>query len=330
MSQKRRVPLIALASALALVLSLGACGGSPAPSAPVAPSTLGVAGDVTTDANAWVEYTIGNAPLIITAPHGGALKPASIPDRSCAACLTDADVNTEDLARRVAAQFLSRTGRRVHLVINRLARTKLDANREVVEATDGNVAVVPAWTAYHTFIDSAGGRIAASPGRGLLLDLHGHGHTIARLELGYTISASDLRLGDAALAASGAISRSSVARLAGDDVARAAPVALLRGSTSLGALFVANGFPAVPSPSDLAPAAADLYFDGGYTTQRHGSSAGGSVDAVQVEAFRVGARDTPESLDRYAAAIVTVALEYLRVHYGWTPTVAATMAAFGR
>jgi len=325
MIPSRRSLRTALAFALsaALALALGACGGgSSAPPAPTAPVTLGVAGDVRTDANAWIQYTIGNAPLIISAPHGGSLAPASLRDRTCAACLTDTDLNTEDLARRVASAFYARTGKRVHLVINLLQRAKLDPNREVVEATDGNAAVVPAWTAYHTFIDSASGRVTSAPGRGLLLDLHGHGHTIPRLELGYTVSASDLRLSDAALAASGAVARSSIARLSVDDVAKSTPVALLRGSTSLGALFVANGFPAVPSPTDPAPAAADAYFDGGYTTARHGSSTGTSVDAVQVEAFKVGARDTSANLDRYAAAIVTVALEYLRVHYGWTPTIA--------
>ena len=98
-----------------------------------------------------------------------------------------------------------------------------------------------------------------------------------------------------------------------------APAALLRGPTSLGALFVKNGFAAVPSPADPAPAAGDEYFTGGYTTDRHGSSGGGTVDAVQVEANRTGVRDTPENLERYAGAIVSSALEYLSVHYGWRP-----------
>ena len=84
----------------------------------------------------------------------------------------------------------------------------------------------------------------------------------------------------------------------------------------------------MPSPTDPAPAAADEYFTGGFTTERHGSSRGGTVDAIQIEAFRAGARDTPENLDKYAAAIVSSALEYLSVHYGWVPT--ASVGATGR
>ena len=301
--------------ALGLAVACGGSADAPTPSVVVVPKV----GDVLTDANGWVEYTVGDAPLVITAPHGGLLAPASLPDRTCSGCVTVTDDNTEALARRVAAQFYARTGHRVHLVINKLRRAKFDPNREVAEATGGLSALTPTWMAFHTFIDTARGRVTTSTRRGLVLDLHGHGHAIARLELGYLISAADLRLGDAALASSGRIATSSIGRLASDATSHATPVVVLRGASSLGALLARNGFPSVPSPVDPAPAAADEYFTGGYITERHGSSTGGSVDAIQVEANRAGARDTPENLDRYAGAIVASALEYLSMHYGWTP-----------
>jgi hypothetical protein len=306
--------------ALSLGVLLAACGDKPTlePTPKGCPDCV-PPGTVLTDAAGYIEYTTGDAPLIITAPHGGAMKPASLPDRDCAACITDADVNTEDLARRVVAEFYARTGRRPHLVINRLHRSKLDANREVVEATDGFALLTSAWSSYHMFIESARGRVSGSGTRGLLIDLHGHAHPVPRLELGYDISASTLRLGDAALASSSALAASSIARLLTANASGTTPAVLLRGATSLGAFFAANGFPAVPSPSDPAPAAGEAYYDGGYTVQRHGSALGGNVDAVQVEAFRVGARDTPENLTRFAGAIVTSSLEFLRLHYGWTP-----------
>jgi N-formylglutamate amidohydrolase len=310
--------------ALGLVFACGGDAGAPMPTVVV---PVPKAGDVQTDANGWVEYTVGEAPLIISAPHGGLLAPTSLPDRSCAACILAGDDNTQDLARRVAARFLARTGKHPHLVINLLGRSKFDANREVVEATGGNATLTATWTAYHGFIERARARFTLAPGRGLLLDLHGHGHAIPRLELGYLVSAASLRLSDQALGASGAIALSSVARLAVDAIGHPAPVALLRGPTSLGALFVKNGFASVPSPTDPAPAAADEYFTGGYTTDRHGSARGGTVDAIQIEAYRTGARDTPENLDKFAGAIVSSALEYLSVHYGWTPTTRAGVSA---
>ncbi len=314
----------------ACTLALACGGGSSGPTTTAPPTSDGVAGDVRTDAAGWVEYTIGDAPLIISAPHGGLLAPTSLPDRSCSGCVTMNDDNTQDLARRVAAQFKQRTGRRAHLVINLLRRAKLDANREVVEATGGNAALTATWSTYHGYIAAARTRITAAQGRGLLLDLHGHAHAVPRLELGYLISAVNLRLSDQALGGTNAIVSSSIGRLSVDAVDRPSSVELLRGPTSMGALFVRWGYPAcavllsaVPSPADLAPAAGDEYYNGGYITQRHGSSSGGSVDAVQVEANRVGVRDTPTNLDRYAAAIVSVALEYLERHYGWAPTTVA-------
>ena len=39
-------------------------------------------------ANGYIEYVAGNAPVIFTASHGGALLPASIPDRTGARCGT--------------------------------------------------------------------------------------------------------------------------------------------------------------------------------------------------------------------------------------------------
>jgi hypothetical protein len=257
--------------------------------------------------------------LLVIAPHGGTLAPTNLPDRTCAGCVTVTDDNTDDLARRVVEQFRARTGRRPHLVINRLRRAKFDPNRDLAEATGGLSLLTPTWVAFHTFIDTARGRVTTASRRGLLLDLHGHGHAIARLELGYLLSGADLRLSDQALASKGVMTTSSIGRLANDAVSHATPVVLLRGTSSLGALLVRNGFPSVPSPSDPAPAAADEYFTGGYITERHGSSGGGTVDAIQIEANRAGVRDTPENLDRYAAAIVSSALEYLSLHYGWTP-----------
>ncbi len=51
----------------------------------------------------YVEYIAGDLPLIISAPHGGTLKPAEIPDRKEGEFISDAD--TEDLVRTVQRAF---------------------------------------------------------------------------------------------------------------------------------------------------------------------------------------------------------------------------------
>src|SRR5688572_32407058 len=94
-------------------------------------------------ANGYIEYIPGNLPIIVSAPHGGALIPAAIPLRTAAACGEDdfstvRDLNTEELARAIQAAFYGRTGKYPHIIINRLHRNRLDANRPVEGAACGN------------------------------------------------------------------------------------------------------------------------------------------------------------------------------------------------
>jgi hypothetical protein len=59
-----------------------------------------------------------------------------------------------------------------------------------------------------------------------------------------------------------------------------------------------------------------VYFDGGYNTDTHGCRGGGTICAVQIEANRVGVRDTEENRARFAAALARVVERYVHLHYG--------------
>jgi len=278
-----------------------------------------VVGQMYTDASGFIEYVPGDAPLVIVAPHGGTLSPAGLPDRSCAGCTTVNDLNTQELARTLVEEFRQRTGARPHLIVNRLHRRKFDGNRDLAEATGGTATLNASWTWLHAAIDSAKAGVARRSTRGLVIDLHGHAHPIARLELGYLLGDAELRATDATLAAGGAMSRSSVARLAADTrTVDDRGVTLLRGPRSLGALLAAEGIRSVPSPTDPAPLVGEEYFNGGYNTQRHGSLAGGSLDAIQIECHLTGVRDSEGNRAQFARALTTALRTYFTVHYGWT------------
>lgn len=293
----------------------------PAPAAPTGPTGPLVAGQVYTDQAGYVEYTPGNVPLVLVAPHGGSQAPAGLPDRSCSGCVTVTDLNTQELARAVVDSFYARTGARPHLIVNRLHRRKFDANRDREEATGGTRVLDTTWLWMHAAIDSARARVRGAGQRGLLIDVHGHGHNVPRLELGYLLSASALRQDDASLVAAEAMSSSSVAQIAASS--RSLPdrgVALLRGPNSLGALLAARGVPAVPSPADPAPRVGEEYFTGGYNTERHGSRDGAALDAIQIESHFTGIRDSAQSRGAFARALVDALLAFLARHYGWSPT----------
>lgn len=262
-----------------------------------------VAGTTYFGRNSYVEYIAGDLPLIISAPHGGTLTPSELPDRTGNSITTVRDGGTEELARTIGNVFEARSGGRPHLIIMRLRRTKIDANREVFEAAQEHPLAERAWVEWHSFIETAKQAVTARHGTGFYVDLHGHGHAIPRLELGYLLDRSTLALPDASLDLPLHEDRSSIRTLS-----RASPASfpeLLRGSISLGALFEAEGFASVPSPTNPDPGTA-AYFDGGYNTARHGSRAGGPISGVQIEAQSVGVRDTQANRELFAIALVRV------------------------
>ncbi len=304
--------------ALIGALLLSACAATPAgtsgatsPTSPVGPTPPAI--DAT-----WVEATSGTVPLVLVAPHGGDLSPAMLPDRNCSGCTYVNDANTQELARAIADSVAARTGgRRPWLIINRLHRDKFDGNRDLTEATAGFAPLTAHWTRFHAAVDSARAAIGRTATRGLVVDLHGHGHVIQRLELGYLLSDAELRTTDAALMSANAMARSSIATTALAAGRQDSAVALLRGPLSLGAQLVAAGYPSVPSVTDPAPSATDPYFNGGFNTQRYGSAAGGPTDAVQIEHNFTGVRDTPANRARYAGALASVLVAWLNARYGW-------------
>ncbi len=270
-------------------------------------------GDTLFGRSQYIEYLPGDLPLIFAAPHGGDREPDEIPDRTYGTMVTDSYTRETVLAIRRA--FLEKTGHLPHIVISHLRRTKLDPNRDIEEAAQGNPYAEQAWREYHGFIDAAGDSISRHTGAGFFIDIHGHGHPKKRLELGYLISGSSLRQSDNTLNG-GSYARSSSLR----HLAQYTPdtfAGLLRGDYSLGTLFEQRGIPAVPGKEQPYPDAGDRFFSGGYSTRRHGSVSGGVIDGIQIEAWYEGLRDTDENRRFYAGVMVQVINAYVRHHYGW-------------
>ncbi|MBM3907515.1 MAG: hypothetical protein FJ363_05455 [Gemmatimonadetes bacterium] len=316
---RRSFPRVAWLVALAAL----ACGGGSdsvgtAPSAPTTPTTPTTPA---LDTTGFLEFVAGTAPLVIVAPHGGALRPTNIPDRTCTGCEVLADANTADLARKVADAVALKLGQRPFLAINHLHRVKFDGNRDQTEATGGNAILNGVWDTWQTSLDSARVRAARIGGRSLYIELHGHAHAIARIELGYLLSGSQLRMTDSALAIGQFLRQTSIAKLATDARSGASGTALLRGAPSLGGLLVAAGYPTVPSPADVAPKDGESYFTGGYNTVRHGSLNGGVTDAIQIECYSTGIRDTDANRAAFATVLANALAEFLKKQYGW-PTAA--------
>ena len=243
-----------------------------------------IPGNTYYDPTGYVEYRAGNLPIIISAPHGGGLEPNTIPDRLCTGCVYEKDGWTKPIAEGMYKAFFEQTGCYPHVIINLLHRKKYDANRDIGDAANGNITVEQSWYAYHRFIDSAKSKIVNDFGRGLFLDIHGHGHTIQRIELGYLLNGNELRLSDSSLNTTSKINESSIKGLVSSNILNVSHSELLRGAYSFGELLDNVNFLSVPSQTIPFPAIGESYFDGGYNTQRHGSRDNNiGIDAIQLE-----------------------------------------------
>ena len=299
-----------------LVFVLFSCDRGPVLASPP-PAGPFVTGTPVFEANGWIEYIPGDAPLIIVAPHGGRLKPFRLPERKCEGCLGGIDSPTLELARLVTDSFATRTGHRPHLVLNLLHRSKLDANRDMLEATARNQMLEPTWHWLHASIDSAKAAAIRQAGRGLVIDLHGHAHKIDRVEVGYLLMGSTFQQSDEAIIAEAPKLGSSISSIAANSRTGDSFAAMHNGPNSLGGLLAGAGLPAVPSPADRAPKPADEYFTGAYNTYRHGSTKGGPIDAMQLEMPVDVIADKPEDVQRVAGIVATALAAYLERHYGW-------------
>jgi len=296
----------------------------------------------------YTEYIAGGAPCVIVSSHGGDLRPASIEDRNngcwsggqcnwekdcsnpssslCSASTANDDY-TQDMARRVVDIFEGFTGCRCHLVVTRLARIKLDPNREEKEAAQHDETAISAYREFHNFIETARRNITDDCGRGgIVIDIHGHTHPEARIELGYRLSASQLRKEDDDiddLAYTSSIK--NLPLISGNRLS-----AIIRGVVdengtggSMGALFElptssnSTGYESVPSPRVRFPLSGEKYFQGGYITDRHGSQHDdGIIDAVQIEFPRYLRADHWEMQNDLLESFGTRVLpEFLKLQY---------------
>lgn len=260
----------------------------------------------------YVEYIPGTLPVILSAAHGGDQDPREIPNRTYG--VTTADRNTKELTVAASEALVELTGEAPHVIISHLHRRKLDPNREIEEAAQGSPYAEQAWHEFHDWVRQARTAVSSDFAGGMYFDIHGHGHEVQRLELGYLLSAEDLTQPDAALDAIAVVRCTSIR-----EIGRDSPIPfsqLLRGPISLGGLLQEEGVRSVPSPSDRSPGG-QPYFRGGYNTRVHGSMTDGEVvSAIQIEHHFSGVRDTETNRQEYATKLARVIRRFMQEHFG--------------
>ena len=266
----------------------------------------------------YIEYHAGNLPIILSAPHGGQLTPDEISDRTYGTFVTD--LNTYELTKTIMDSMIVRFGGYPHVILCKLKRTKLDANRDSIEAAQENKYALRAWQEYHHYIEVAKNKITNDQGSGLFLDIHGHGKNPdgfydLRSWLGYLISSEELDQSDGVLNTNSYQSKSSIS--AWVDSSSYSFIEVLRGKVSFGSILDSLGYKSLPSINDLSPDGM-RYFSGGYNTARHGSRSGGVISSIQIELPKPGIRDNQSTWSSYSKALNSTINEYYKVHLNRT------------
>ena len=264
--------------------------------------------------NAYTTYYPGNIPVILSIPHGGDISPSEISNRTYGVSVTDS--NTIELGIAIRNYFYSNYNIRPYVIINNLKRTKLDANRDRVEAAQGNIYAERAFDEFHFYIEKAREDIIIKFGTGVLFDIHGHGinpdgFNDLRTWIGYLLTSDELDNSNDYIDQNISINDVSIYSLINSSGQTLSE--LLSGPSSLGALFEDNNYTALPSPQSRSPEGM-RYFSGGYNTFRYGANRNFNFSSIQLEFPFQGLRDTPQSRNLFAAKFVDLVQEYFLIH----------------
>lgn len=258
-------------------------------------------------ADGLVEYHPGDLPLILVSGHDGRQRPARIADRLTG--IRGNDQETQALTRQLHAAFQTDTAASPHLVICDLARVKVDVNRDLPEAQEGDPVATAVWHAYHGAIEQAAQAAIQTHGFAFVVDIHRHKHRETRLELGHLVTRDELNLSDDELNAPSFAAKSSLQLAASRHAGRFSD--LLRGPDSLGFLYTRHELRSIPSPAEPAPGR-ERFYSGGFTTLHHTGKP--LVDGVQIEVALPDVQD-PDYRARFTAATIAVLREFLSRHY---------------
>lgn len=133
----------------------------------------------------YIKYKRGKLNLLITAPHGGGVKPRDIPDR------TTGKLKKDSYTRRLSYQLVRDFNNLPFYVIADIHRSKVDLNRKVTEAINiGDKKAFKIWHTWNYLLSNYCKTISRNYGKGLMLDIHCNNDNDG-IQFGYGISKTD-------------------------------------------------------------------------------------------------------------------------------------------
>lgn len=138
--------------------------------------------------SSYLKFTAGNTNILITAPHGGGMKPVSIPRRKYGQKLMD--TYTRRLTSKLIGRFPSHSS--PSFLISDIHRSRVDLNRDIEEGAQGNKRAEKIWKEWDSTILGVQSWIKTNYTYGVYIDIHSHNDG-DYFELGYNLSARNYR-----------------------------------------------------------------------------------------------------------------------------------------
>lgn len=138
----------------------------------------------------YLTYGVGNIPIILSAPHGGGIKPLSIPYRKYG------NRGRDSYTRRLIQKVIELLDK-PYYVYSDIHRSRVDLNRDIEEAAQGNRKAELIWTQWNNKLNEFTSIVKAKHGKGLYVDIHSHNNS-DKFQIGYGLSVNeynDIRVG---------------------------------------------------------------------------------------------------------------------------------------
>lgn len=267
-----------------------------------------------------VQLEVGdyNSPIILASPHDGEVKQyndgtqiVKISERVHSSAVTVRDINTTDLCHKIADSLQKLTGLRPHVIVNKIARSHMEPNRALADAYLRHPAAVKAWEEYHDFLKVARQIVKKNVGKGLFIDMHGHGHDNDRIEVGYLLTSNDLNNVNESIDVMAY--KTSIFSRSKNSIYPFS--SLINGDVAFGTLLANRNCPSVPSKQDPRPWD-DEYFNGGYCTGTYGSRrSNDNIDAIQLETPGPIIRNNEPLRIASSGRMSRAIIDYMKLHY---------------
>lgn len=225
----------------------------------------------------FISTQTGTLPIILSAPHGGAVRIPGSEDRKTG--VTVMDVNTAEVLLIASQRLNANLGGKPYFVIAQFSRRDADANRNEAEGVESDAARGP-YRAYHEALRRAVDDCRKKFGVAILIDFHGQAREKDAIVRGTLDGASLKRMRDKY----------------GD--------AGVIGENSIFGKLKAAGYRVIPDPKASEGIGDETFFEGGFITQNYGAHNANGVDAIQLE-MGEARHKSPFQLGRDVADAIT-------------------------